>query len=134
LRSRFYLLGYPGYLQLALLAGVSQFIPIIGPFIVVAFLVIFELASGDTTGALIAIFVLYPLILWLPGSYIRAKLMGRWIAIHPILRMIGIIGGISVMGIVGLIFGPFFIALLISAYRILIDQMNMAKEGADTPE
>ncbi|HOU80443.1 MAG TPA: AI-2E family transporter, partial [Methanoregulaceae archaeon] len=99
MRSRFYLLGYPGYLQLALLAGVSQFIPIIGPFIVVAFLVIFELASGDTTGALIAIFVLYPLILWLPGSYIRAKLMGRWIAIHPILRMIGIIGGISVMGI-----------------------------------
>jgi len=38
------------------------------------------------------------------------------------------------MGIVGLIFGSFFIALLISAYRILIDQMNMAKEGADTPE
>jgi len=130
----FYLLGYPGYLQLAILAGLSQFIPIIGPFIVVAFLVIFELASGDTTGALIAIFVLYPLILWLPGSYVRAKLMGRRIAIHPILLMIGIIGGISVMGIVGLIFGPFFIALLISSYRILIDQMNMAKEGTNTPE
>jgi predicted PurR-regulated permease PerM len=129
----FYLLGYPGYLQLAILAGISQFVPIIGPFIVVAFLVIFELASGDTTGALIAIFILYPLILWLPGSYIRAKLMGRRIAIHPVLLMIGIIGGISVMGISGLIFGPFFIALLISAYKILIDQMQMAKEGRDTP-
>lgn len=129
----FYLLGYPGYLQLAILAGISQFVPIIGPFIVVAFLVIFELASGDTTGALIAIFILYPLILWLPGSYIRAKLMGRRIAIHPVLLMIGIIGGISVMGISGLIFGPLFIALLISAYKILIDQMKMAKEERDIP-
>jgi len=55
------------------------------------------------------------------------------VAIHPVLLMIGIIGGISVMGISGLIFGPFFIALLISAYRILIDQMKMAKEGREDP-
>lgn len=127
----FYLLGYPGYLQLSILAGLSQFIPIIGPFTVMAFIVLFELASGDTTGVLFAIFIVYPLILWLPGSYIRPKLMGMRVAIHPILLMIGIIGGISVMGISGLIFGPFFIALLISAYRILIDQMKIAKEDID---
>ena len=130
----FYLLGYPGYLQLSILAGLSQFIPIIGPFIVMAFIVFFELASGDTTGVLIAIFIVYPLILWLPGSYVRSKLMGLRVAIHPILLMIGIIGGISVMGISGLIFGPFFIALLISAYRILIDQMKIAKEDRGNSE
>jgi predicted PurR-regulated permease PerM len=127
----FYLLGYPGYLQLSILAGLSQFIPIIGPFIVMAFIVLFELASGNTTGVLIAIFIVYPFILWLPGSYVRSKLMGMRVAIHPILLMIGIIGGISVMGISGLIFGPFFIALHISAYRILIDQMKVAKEDID---
>jgi predicted PurR-regulated permease PerM len=76
----------------------------------------------------------YPLILWLPGSYIRAKLMEKRVAIHPLLLMIGIIGGISVMGIPGLIFGPFFLALLISAYKILIDQMKMIKETRDIPE
>ncbi|MDD1710632.1 MAG: AI-2E family transporter [Methanoregulaceae archaeon] len=123
----FYLMGYPAYLQLAILAAISQFVPIIGPFIVMAFIVLFELASGDTNGVLIAIFIIYPLVLWLPGSYIRARLMGKRVAIHPLLLMIGIIGGISVMGIPGLIFGPFFIALLISAYKILIDQMMMAK-------
>jgi predicted PurR-regulated permease PerM len=48
--------------------------------------------------------------------------------------MIGINGGISVMGIPGLIFGPFFLALLISAYKILIDQMKMVKETGDIPE
>lgn len=129
----FYLLGYPGYLQLAIVAGISQFIPIIGPFIVIAFIVLFELASGDIPGALFAIFIIYPVILWLPGSYIRARLMGKRVAIHPILLMVGIIGGISLMGIPGLIFGPFFLALLISAYKILIDQMKMVKETGDTP-
>ena len=129
----FYLLGYPGYLQLSILAGLSQFVPIIGPFIVMALIVCFEVASGDIPGALFAIFILYPLILWFPGSYVRARLTGRRVAIHPILMMIGIIGGISVMGISGLIFGPFFIALLMSAYKILIDQMKIAKEDRDIP-
>jgi predicted PurR-regulated permease PerM len=130
----FYLLGYPGYLQLAIVAGISQFVPIIGPFIVIAFIVIFEIASGNIPGALAAIFLIYPIILWLPGSYIRAKLMGKRVAIHSLLLMIGIIGGISVMGIPGLIFGPFFLALLISAYKILIDQMKMVKETGNIPE
>jgi predicted PurR-regulated permease PerM len=50
--------------------------------------------------------------------------------------MIGIIGGISIMGIPGLIFGPLFIALLVSSYLILIDQLAMIKksEREPTPE
>ena len=99
-----------------------------------AFIVLFEFASGDIPGVLVAIFIIYPFVLWLPGSYIRAKLMGKRVAIHSLLLMIWIIGGISVMGIPGLIFGPFFLALLISAYRILIDQMKMVKETRDIPE
>jgi predicted PurR-regulated permease PerM len=79
----FYMAGYRGYLQLSILAGLSQFIPIIGPFIVTAFIVCFEIASGDINGALIAIFIVYPIILWFPGSYVRAKLTGRRVAIHP---------------------------------------------------
>jgi predicted PurR-regulated permease PerM len=129
----FYFLGYPGYLQLAIFAGLSMFVPIIGPFIVMAFIVLLELASGDITGVFIAVFLIYPIALWLPGSYIRAKLMGKRVPIHPFLLLVGIIGGIAVMGISGLIFGPFFIALLISSYKILIDQMKGAKEGRDSP-
>jgi hypothetical protein len=30
--------------------------------------------------------------------------------------------------------GPFFLALRISAYKILIDQMKMVKETGDNPE
>jgi predicted PurR-regulated permease PerM len=125
----YYLLGYPAYIQLAIMTGLSMFIPVLGPLVVMVFLVLYNLASGDVTGLFVALFCIYPVVLWLPGSFIRSKLMGRRISIHPVLMMIGILGGISIMGIPGLIFGPLFIALLVSSYLILVDQLAMIKNS-----
>jgi predicted PurR-regulated permease PerM len=129
----YYLLGYPAALQLAIMSGLSMFIPIVGPLVVLAFLVLYNLSTGNINGVLIAIFIIYPLILWLPGSYIRSRLMGKRIGIHPVIMMIGIIGGISVMGMIGLIIGPLFIALLISSYIILIDKLTLIKNKGSEP-
>jgi predicted PurR-regulated permease PerM len=68
--------------------------------------------------------------MWIPGNYIRPRLMGKRVSIHPVLMMIGIIGGISIMGLYGLILGPLFIALLASSYEILIDQLTLVKGQA----
>jgi predicted PurR-regulated permease PerM len=129
----YYLLGYPAALQLAIMSGLSMFIPILGPLIVLTFLVLYNLSIGNTNGVLIALFIIYPVVLWLPGSYIRSKLMGKRIGIHPVIMMIGILGGISVMGMIGLIIGPLFIALLVSSYQILIDKLTMIKNMSNEP-
>lgn len=123
----YYLLGYPAYLTLAIMSGIAMFIPIIGPLIVMVFIVLYNLATGDIPGLLVAVFIIFPVVFWMPGSLVRSRLMGQRTSIHPVLMMIGIIGGISVMGIIGLILGPLFIALLVSSYEILIDQMALAK-------
>jgi predicted PurR-regulated permease PerM len=129
----FYLLGYPAFLQLAILAGLSMFIPIVGSLAVMVFLILYNLSIGDPTGVLIALVFIYPVVLWIPGSPVRSKLMGRRIGIHPVIMMIGIIGGISVMGMIGLILGPLFIALLISSYLILIEQLTRLKNTTSEP-
>jgi predicted PurR-regulated permease PerM len=129
----YYLLGYPAYLTLAIMSGIAMFIPIIGPLVVMVFLILYNIATGDITGLLVAVFVIFPIVFWLPGSLVRSKLMGKRTSIHPVLMMIGIIGGISIMGIIGLILGPLFIALLVSSYEILIDQMAMAKSQESEP-
>jgi predicted PurR-regulated permease PerM len=126
----YYILGYPGYLVLAIWTGLSMFIPIVGPLVVMVYFILYNLATGNIPGVFIALFIIYPILLWLPGSYIRPRLMGKRVSIHPVLMMIGIIGGISIMGIIGLILGPLFIALLVSSYRILIDQLTLAKHQA----
>jgi predicted PurR-regulated permease PerM len=129
----YYLLGYPAALELAIMSGLSMFIPILGPLVILTFLVLYNLSIGNTNGVLIALFIIYPVVLWLPGSYIRSRLMGKRIGIHPVIMMIGILGGISVMGMVGLIIGPLFIALLVSSYEILIDKLIIIKNMSDDP-
>ena len=126
----YYLLGYPAYVELAILTGLSMFIPIFGPLLVMIFLVLFNLATGNIPGVFIAILIVYPIVMWIPGNYLRPRLMGKRVSIHPVLMMIGIIGGISIMGLYGLILGPLFIALLVSSYEILIDQLTLVKGQA----
>jgi len=129
----YYLLGYPAYVSLAIMSGIAMFIPIIGALVVMVFLILYNLATGNIPGLLIALFIIYPLVFWIPGSLVRSRLMGKRTSIHPVLMMIGIIGGISVMGIIGLILGPLFIAMLVSSYQILIDQMAMANSQESEP-
>jgi predicted PurR-regulated permease PerM len=131
----YYLLGYPAVLTLAILTGLAVFIPIFGPLVIMAFLTLYNLATGNIPGVLVALFIVYPVVFWIPGSYIRPRLMGKRVSINPVLMMIGIIGGISVMGVIGLILGPLFIALLVSSYQILIDQLTRLKSrtGESTP-
>jgi len=129
----YYLLGYPAVVTLALMTGLAVFIPIFGPLVVMVFLILYNLATGNIPGVLIALFIIYPIVFWIPASYIRPKLMGKRVSIHPVLMMIGIIGGISVMGVIGLILGPLFIALLVSSYQILIDQLTLLKGKAGEP-
>lgn len=129
----YYLLGYPAYLQLAIMSGLSMFIPIFGPLVVMVFLILYNLSTGNINGVLVALVIIYPLVFWIPGSLVRSRLMGSRSGIHPVIMMIGIIGGISVMGMIGLILGPLFIALLISSYQILIDQLTLIKTMSDEP-
>jgi predicted PurR-regulated permease PerM len=129
----YYLLGYPAYVELAIMTGLAMFIPIFGPLVVMVFLILYNLATGNVTGVFIALLIIYPVVFWIPASYIRPKLMGKRVSIHPVLMMIGIIGGISIMGLIGLILGPLFIALLVSSYQILIDQLTLLKSQAGGP-
>lgn len=49
----YYLLGYPAYVSLAIMSGIAMFIPIIGPLVVMIFLVLYNIATGDIPGLLV---------------------------------------------------------------------------------
>jgi predicted PurR-regulated permease PerM len=46
-------------------------------------------------------------------------MMGRRVAVHPVIMMIGIFAGVPFMGIVGFIVGPVLIALVVIGAKIL---------------
>jgi predicted PurR-regulated permease PerM len=57
-----------------------------------------------------------------PEFYIRPVLVGRRVKIHPVIMFIGIVGGTLTMGLVGFVLGPVIIVLLITSYRMYVQE------------
>jgi predicted PurR-regulated permease PerM len=118
----FYLLGYGNILFYSFLAAFCELIPILGSS--VAFLLVgtYALALGDTRGVFIMFFLGYLIVSCVPEIYIRPVLVGRRVKIHPLIMFIGIIGGILTMGAAGFVLGPLMIVLIITTYRLYVQE------------
>jgi len=117
----FYLLGYEHVLFYSVMAAIFQLIPIIGPSDAVS--------TGDYRSAALLAFIGYPIVCALPDLYFRPVMMGKRASIHPVIMWIGFFGGLAVMGIVGFILGPLFLALMVSGYGVLIEELKIVNPG-----
>jgi predicted PurR-regulated permease PerM len=118
----FWLLGYGHVLFYSFLCAFCELIPILGSSVVFIFLGAYALSIGDITGVLILFFLGYICVAALPEIFVRPVLMGRRLKLHPILMLIGFIGGIIALGMVGFVIGPVIIVLLMDIYRLLFEE------------
>jgi len=112
-------LGYRSALALAVVAGLLQFVPVVGPSLLVVVLAAGDLIAGHT-GRAVAVLVLgLVLVGFLPDAVIRTKLAG-WAADLPVsLYFIGFVGGVLTLGAIGFIVGPLLVALLVETLVLL---------------
>jgi predicted PurR-regulated permease PerM len=115
----FWILGYGEIIFWAFICAASHLFPFFGPQLITLFLAVYAIAQGDMRGLVLVTIVGYPLISGLQDFWIRPRLLARRVAIHPVLMMIGIFGGMLILGPIGLIIGPLIIALADAAYDIL---------------
>jgi len=59
------------------------------------------------------------LILTLIGAILTYKLVSRKSKMHPVLIIIGVIGGLKFFGFIGIIFGPFVLTLFITMLKYI---------------
>ena len=118
----FYLLGYGNVIFYSFLAAFCELIPILGSSVVFILMGTYALALGDTRGVLILFFLGYLIVSCVPEFYIRPVLVGRRVKIHPVIMFIGIIGGTLTMGLVGFVLGPVIIVLIITSFRIYVQE------------
>jgi predicted PurR-regulated permease PerM len=126
----FVLLGYGDVLFFSALSGLFQLIPFLGPQILIIILALYALAIGDVRGALIIVFLGYPLISGVADFYFRPQMMGGRVAINAVLMMIGIFGGLALLGVVGIILGPLLVTLGVAAYHILLEEVQPYEDGS----
>ncbi|HHB90792.1 MAG TPA: AI-2E family transporter [Anaerolineae bacterium] len=102
------LIGLPSALALAIIAGVMEAVPTIGPIIAAVPAIILALAQGSSvlpvnniTFALITLGA-YVLIQQLENTLIVPRIMGSALELHPMIVLVGVVIGASFAGILGI--------------------------------
>jgi len=118
----FWLLGYQGAFALAVLAGVLQFVPVIGPSVVVLTIAVADVINGDITGAILVTVFGLVFVGFLPDAVIRPKLARYTTGLPASLYFVGFTGGVLTLGVIGFIAGPVVIALLVELSSLLTSE------------
>lgn len=122
----FWLLDYEASFSLAVVSGILQFIPIIGPSVVVLAIAGFEASVGNTASATFVAGFGLLLIGFLPDALIRPQLASLTSGMPGSLYFIGFVGGVLSIGVVGVIAGPVVVGLLAEIGELLADERTPA--------
>lgn len=112
----FTLLGLPSPLVLGVIAGVCEFVPLVGPLLLAIVAVVAAVLHG---GPFLALMVLVFLgILRIVQDYVvYPRLIGQGIHLHPLAVIIAILSGAELAGIAGIFLAIPVVAILTVSYR-----------------
>jgi predicted PurR-regulated permease PerM len=138
------LVGLPGAFALAVIAGLLEFVPNLGPLLAAVPAVLIALVQGSTTlevsnpTFLIIVVVMYVLIQQLENNIIVPKVLGEALDFPPVLVMIGVLVGFSFAGILGSLLAVPFMAtgreLVAYAYAKVLQRDPFPPPDASQPE
>lgn len=120
----FFLLGYPYFLTLAVFSAILQFLPVVGPSVLVALLSVAHLLAGEPSRAVLVFVGGAVLVAWLPDVVIRPRLAQGTAGLPGSLYFVGFVGGLLTLGPVGIIAGPLAVALVVEAGDLLADELD----------
>lgn len=144
-----YFMGQQYFIPIALLLGVVDILPMIGPIIVLLPWSVIELLVFDNTFKGIGLLVI--LIVWTSlRQIISPKVIGSSADIHPILSIIALYGGLRLFGLLGAIFAPVVVIFIVGIYRsglldnwiydykkfftYISDTLSIGKRNLDIPD
>tara|TARA_Y100000034_G_scaffold39775_1_gene49031 strand:+ start:1095 stop:2048 length:954 start_codon:yes stop_codon:yes gene_type:complete len=115
----FWIFDVSSPILLAFIAMIFVILPILGSFLVWAPVAVTKLVSGDMFNG-IGLVIYGVVVLSLAEMILKPKLMSQKAKIHPIITILGVLGGLKFFGFIGIIFGPFMLALFITMLRYLV--------------
>jgi len=113
----FYLFNLPNPLIWSFLVLILAMIPLIGPMFIWLPASVYLLITGQNVDA-IGLFIYSAIILSYIDNILRHQIMSKTAKTHQILVLLGVFGGITVLGIPGIIIGPLVLTILMVIYKI----------------
>ena len=112
----FTLLGLPSPLVLGVIAGICEFVPLVGPLLVLVIATALAFLHGGPFLALVVLIFLA--VLRIVEDYVvYPRLIGQGIHLHPLAVIIAILSGAELAGIAGIFLAIPAVAILTVSYR-----------------
>ena len=112
----FALLGLPSPLILGFIAGVFEFVPLVGPLTVAVIAAIVASLSLGTFNAFLVLLFL-GILRVVQDYFIYPRLVGQGIHLHPLAVIVAILGGAELGGVAGIFLSIPAVAILTVSYR-----------------
>jgi predicted PurR-regulated permease PerM len=124
-----YLLGVPYFYVLALIAAIGEMIPVVGPFLSAVPAILVALSVSPRTALYVAIF-------WLVQQQVEnnllvPKIMERQVGVSPVVVMVALLIGGSLLGIIGAVLAVPTAAILQVVIEELLDERDQRLESRD---
>lgn len=107
-----FLIGSRYWLLMAIIIGILDNIPVVGPGVIFTPWVAMSVITGSVNQA-VYLTILY-FVIFTVRQLIEPKIMGDSVGIHPLVMLLAIYGGVVFFGFMGIFIGP-LIAILIRA-------------------
>ena len=121
----FFLFGFSSPILWGLIMGVLAFIPLIGPMLIWFPASVLLILNGLTIGSGSVMLQGFGLLIYgflcisSIESIIKPMIIGNHVKTHPVIIIVGVLGGIKAFGILGLVVGPLILELLITFVNIV---------------
>ncbi|HVQ40244.1 MAG TPA: AI-2E family transporter [Pyrinomonadaceae bacterium] len=112
----FTILGLPSPLVLGVIAGVCEFVPLVGPLLVAVVAAVLALLHAGPFSAVLAL-VFLAILRIVQDYWIYPRLIGQGIHLHPLAVIVAILSGAELAGIAGIFLAIPAVAILTVSYR-----------------
>lgn len=112
----FALLGMPSPLVLGLIAGIFEFVPLVGPLLI-AVLAAFVATLHSGSFAAFTVLLFLGVLRIVQDYVVYPKLIGQGIHLHPLAVIIAILSGAELAGVAGIFLAIPVVAILTVSYR-----------------
>lgn len=112
----FWLIGFPSPLVLGLIAGMLEFVPLVGPLCVAILVAILALLHWGFGMAFVVLLFLGVLRV-IHDYVVYPKIIGQGIHLHPLAVILAILAGAEIAGVAGIFLAIPVIAILTVSYR-----------------
>ena len=127
----FYFFGVPSPIMWGILMAVTALLPFIGTALVwlpVSLVIILQgitTSTPSTTLKGIGLLLYGALVISTIDNFLRPYIVGKKGGVHPVLVLLGVLGGIAFFGFIGFVIGP----LVLAVFLILLEIYDKEKNG-----